>query len=138
MIFENGNRVRLVNLNNFSYNERQIMEGRTGTVLDNKASSLYVKVELDEDPERPFPKVGSRVLMRENEIEPEFKEGDLYEDCGYVPRLLIEINEKEDFMRGISLVDGNFGDCSPHHCGPVKISVARALRLRADKLKRLS
>jgi hypothetical protein len=50
--------------------------------------------------------------------------GDYYEDCGYHPRQLVEING--DDLEGRSLVDDTIGQCSEKHCGVVKLTKGQA------------
>ena len=64
------------------------------------------------------------------------KPGDLYEDCGYIPRLCVGISEKLDNIDGISLIDGSMGNCSPKYCGIKKIDLSKAISLRNSVLFR--
>jgi len=58
------------------------------------------------------------------------KKYDFYEDCRFIPMFCIESNYKKDTIRGISLLDGKIGDCSPKHCAPRKITKSQALKIR--------
>ena len=60
--------------------------------------------------------------------------GDFYEDCRYHPVLCVSADYAADVddLRGISLVDGGIGSCSPRHCGPVKLTPAQAIERRVD------
>ncbi|HEX2756229.1 MAG TPA: hypothetical protein VHM48_12235 [Candidatus Limnocylindrales bacterium] len=68
--------------------------------------------------------------MDTNRVQP----GDFYEDCRYHPVICIEADysEEGDELRGISLVDGGIGSCSPRHCGPVKMSAAETIERRVN------
>ena len=74
--------------------------------------------------------------MKTNQI----KKGDFYLDCNYHPCLCI--SKKGDDIQGISLVDGSMPrGCSINNCGPDKISVNQAIKIRihgvTNKYKRL-
>ena len=62
------------------------------------------------------------------------KSGDFYEDCRYHPVLCVkaDYSPRGDELRGISLVDGNIGSCSPRHCGPVKLTPDEAIERRVN------
>ena len=62
----------------------------------------------------------------------EIQPGDYYEDCRYEPVLCIETDYAGDSLRGISLLTGQIGDCSPIHCGIEKLSFAQAVARRRD------
>ena len=70
--------------------------------------------------------------MKFNSIKP----GDLYEDCGYIPRICIEFSKDIDSCEGISLIDGSIGNCSIGHCGIKKIDLSKAISLRNSVLFR--
>lgn len=71
-------------------------------------------------------------------IKKDFKVGDYYIDCGYIPRVVVKIDyeiryigkvtpenyekcQKRLFKEGLvgrSLIDGSIGSCSIRHCAP--------------------
>lgn len=57
--------------------------------------------------------------------------GDIYEDCAFHPVLCLEVNEEEDFIRGISLIDGTEPrECSLRHCGIRKLTLEEARQIK--------
>jgi hypothetical protein len=56
--------------------------------------------------------------------------GDFYEDCRYHPMVCVEIKEDGDELVGISLVTGDVGSCSLHHCAVVKLTAGEAITRR--------
>lgn len=58
----------------------------------------------------------------------EINVGDLYIDCGYVPRLCIEADGYD--VEGISLINATEGGCSVNHCAPKKITTEEAVKLK--------
>lgn len=62
----------------------------------------------------------------------EFKPGVIYEDCAYHPCLCIEADYENDYMRGISLIDGTIRGCSIFNCGPWVMTVEQALHTKEN------
>lgn len=58
----------------------------------------------------------------------DIKPGDYFEDCGFSPALCFE--SSEDGIVGIRLIDGKPTSCSWNGCGPRKLTLMQALRLR--------
>lgn len=56
---------------------------------------------------------------------------DFYVDCNYHPVLCIESDYRNDYVGGISLIDGSMPrSCSPSHCDPERISARRAIEIK--------
>jgi len=66
-------------------------------------------------------------MKKKREI-PEFKVGDLFEDCGYHPCICTEVNE--DDIVGISLINGQERGCSIRNCGVVKRTMEEVVEIR--------
>lgn len=63
--------------------------------------------------------------------EPEFKPGDIYEDCAFHPCLCTRFEEYN--IEGISLIDGSMPrSCDIDHCGVRKLTLEEALRIKAN------
>ena len=60
------------------------------------------------------------------------KLGDLYENCKYHPCLCVEADYEIDDLLGISLIDGNFSCCSLLNCGPRRLTVEEAVKLKKE------
>lgn len=61
----------------------------------------------------------------------EFSPGDFYEDCAYSPCLCVDASSEEDFLWGVSLIDGSYPrSCSLLSCGPRKLSIAEAWAMK--------
>lgn len=76
----------------------------------------------------------SKISFRENQtlmkhIKKQFKIGDHYIDCGYIPRIVISIDYEirkigklfrffPESLTGRSLIDGNISSCSIKYCAP--------------------
>ena len=53
--------------------------------------------------------------------------GEIYEDCAFHPVLCVESNVDEDFVRGVSLIDGTHPhECSLRHCGVRRMTLDEA------------
>lgn len=64
------------------------------------------------------------------------RRGDYYIDCGLVPRICVDNNGES--LAGISLVDGEIGNCSIRYCRPRKVTKKTAIntRLFGPRLKK--
>lgn len=58
-------------------------------------------------------------------IKKQFKIGDHYIDCGYIPRVVISIDYEQrqkrlfpESLTGRSLIDGSISNCSIRYCAP--------------------
>ena len=58
----------------------------------------------------------------------DIKQGDHYEDCGFIIRRCVSSDTSNDELIGVSLFDGTEGRCSIRHCGPEMVS-----RVTAEK-----
>jgi len=58
------------------------------------------------------------------------KLGDIFEDCSFAPLLCTVSDYKNDFLQGISLIDGHLRSCSAKHCGVRKLTIEQALVLK--------
>lgn len=62
----------------------------------------------------------------------EIRVGSIYEDCAFHPVLCTGVDEVGRDVEGISLIDGSAPrSCSVDHCGPVPLSIERAIQIRA-------
>ena len=62
-------------------------------------------------------------------IPEELRPGCFYEDCSWHPRLCVQCEPENDWINGISLVDGRESACSLAGCGVRTLSLEEAIRL---------